>query len=259
MLDSLCPSGFFRGYRSEIVGAEDPAGPAHTSGTSDRSPRRGFDDLVQPIVVGPAGGHFEIIEAVMRASATAYLERDDDPAWAQWLAGSFTKTVRFTNATRLGALAEGPGSTVVTVGDATAVAFAPMRPSQMPKRIARARVSGLDRPRPDTNPPLAGYSVLVNDSLDMTTGKSAAQAAHAVMVQVLSGVWDAEAVAAARAVPVSHGLLDVFAHLAPEDVIHDAGWTEIPSGSTTALALHIEPELLPRDQHLHTIGDPHAA
>lgn len=198
--------------------------------------------LVQPIVVGPAGGHLEIIEAVMRASVTAYLDRDlEDPAWAEWLTGSFTKTVRAVNATRIAAIAELPGAVTVTVGDATAVAFAPSSYDDLPPMVARARVAGLDRDRSGTEHPLAGFSVLVNDSLAMTTGKAAAQAAHALMVRALTGEWGATQIAEAKPVPVTVGLFDVFAAVAPGQVIHDAGWTEIPAGSATALAVEIDP------------------
>lgn len=241
VLDSLTIRGYLNGYRRELPTwptEQDPAGDP--TGTR---PRPGGDALVQAIVVGPGGSHLEVVDAVMRASVGAYLNRDvGNPAWDDWLAGSFTKTVRSTNARKLAELAAMPDTTVVTVGDATAVAFAPMRRDDLPRPVARARVSGLERERPTREqiPPIEGHNVFINDSLPMSTGKTAAQAAHALMVRALNGQWSPTHIEAARVVPISHGLFEVFASTSPEAVIRDAGWTEVAPGSATAIAADVD-------------------
>jgi peptidyl-tRNA hydrolase len=253
LLDSLTVRGYLHGYQAELPSWPTDPEPSAAASAQER-PKPGGDAFVQAIVVGPGGTHLEVIDAVMRASVTSYLDRDlEDPAWHEWLAGSFTKTVRATNASKLDALRALAGTTTVTVGDATAVAWAPMRRDDLPRLVARARVSGLDRarPGPEQIPHLAGHSVLVNDTVPMSTGKAAAQAAHALMVRSLSGEWGATHVAQAKVVPVSQSLFDVFAGAAPDGVIRDAGWTEIPAGTATALAVEIDPgtpgRLLPPD------------
>lgn len=51
-------------------------------------------ELVQPIVLLRSGSHEDAVRCVAEASLRAYVSAPDLPEWRQWLAGSFTKTVR---------------------------------------------------------------------------------------------------------------------------------------------------------------------
>ena len=51
-------------------------------------------ELVQSIVLLRSGSHEDAVRCVAEASLRAYVSAPDLPEWAEWLAGSFTKTVR---------------------------------------------------------------------------------------------------------------------------------------------------------------------
>ena len=132
---------------------------------------------------------------------------------------------------------------IAQVGSAKAVCFAPMRVSEQPAEIRKLQVSGLqlvddqDRDQDLSSPP--HLEVVLEAALEMSGGKAVAQAAHAVQLAfrylddddyaawkesgfvVETARGDVGGVVAARACPV---------------VVRDAGFTEIPAGSTTAAA-----------------------
>lgn len=122
--------------------------------------------------------------------------------------------------------------------------FAPMRVSQQPKELKKLQVSGLDSE--DKFPANLGnrghrcLNVTVDEKLGMTTGKLTAQVGHAVQLFMMyaneSSVqrW------------LSHGsVIKVTRSTEMPDVelvdivVHDAGLTEVPSGSLTATAKYI--------------------
>jgi hypothetical protein len=143
---------------------------------------------VQQIIVSATGTHEDVVTAVALASAESYLMyRDDEvvrPAWDEWLSGRFTKTVRESrrSSDTDRALKE-ERSVAARVGSAVAVALCPS--NEMPQWVKRLRVTGLNRPRgrwfftPKIIP--ATPTVAINPQISMTTGKTAAQAAHATM------------------------------------------------------------------------------
>lgn len=158
-------------------------------------------NLVQPIAVVP-GAHFETIAAVAIASnlAAAHADLDAEP-WKAWLSRAFTKSVRRiskpADARLIAELsAAAPASRSFTVGGATAYAFAPMAYDDFPKRLRQLRVAGLDLERDGEGFRLKGPvhsgsaqtgqpQMLVSRDVDMTTGKTAAQVAHALMVWLI--------------------------------------------------------------------------
>lgn len=160
-------------------------------------------NLVQAIAVVP-GTHFETIAAVATASAIAACQRRGDPEdWQAWFGQSFTKTVRRAKRpSQIGPLEADP--LVVErfeVGGARAFAYAPMDYCEFPAHLRRLQVAGLDIDRSldsDQNYWRSGHgphsaqldpTVVINESVSMSTGKSAAQVAHALVAwtQALPG------------------------------------------------------------------------
>jgi len=152
---------------------------------------------VQAIAVVP-GSHQETITAVALASAMAVLQSDtNQEPWTTWLAGSFTKTVRtIKRPAQQEKIQQDPAVvSSITIGGATAYAYAPMSYEAFPSHLRRLRVSGLDvrstsaplpRPRNAQIPVLATPVVIIetNSEVEMTTGKLSAQVAHALVAWV---------------------------------------------------------------------------
>lgn len=208
--------------------------------------------LVQAVAVLPST-HLETCAAVAAASVLA-LAQIEDPAWEQWLSGPFTKTVRrVSRPSRLDALRalEAEKREVEHYG-AIAVAFAPTAYEGMPRRLRSLQVSGLDvpaleidgapvgtvTPRGSVRRAVERPAVWLDPDARMTTGKAAAQTAHALML------WWLTASEEARARWESSPGLSVSVHR-PEGVtgserlieVRDKGLTEVAPGTVTARVL----------------------
>lgn len=207
--------------------------------------------LVQPIVVLP-GDHFETITAVAIASGLSLVQanRSTDP-WASWLSGSFTKSVRRVKT--LGQyqrrIVEDPdrGSGVEhRIGEAIALALEPQLYEDMPRSVRSLQVSGLDLPGRegsffDLQEPLLASTltatIQINQRVTMTTGKTAAQVAHALCAWLLT-LSDTERTAWANHPGVLLSYQDFDSELDAEDgdveiEIRDNGLTEVAPGTTT--------------------------
>jgi hypothetical protein len=200
---------------------------------------------VQPIVLlvdreNPAPA-VDGISAVAGASAISFRARDvNDPAWVEWLSGPFAKSVRRADAktfrkviTELGDLSP----VIYEVGDARAAAFPPMPTDQLPKLLSKLQVSNTHLPDKDSAAPAFGArtpTIWLNADLDMSTGKAAAQAAHAAMLWLIQ-MPDAP-VNAPLVVFRPQTILEGVAEDFPAAVIRDAGRTEIAPNSLTAVA-----------------------
>jgi len=220
-------------------------------------------EFVQPIVVcvdkeRPAPA-LDAIRAVADASVKMYARdmlsyagldeverlevRHLARAWSSWLNGPIAKTVRRADRStfeRLIGQSSLTEATICTRGDAEAVAFRPMMADELPKSLQRLQVSGTQLPAgtPSTvQTPTA--TILLNADLEMSTGKAAAQAAHALFTWFLNTdespepdaiMCDATFVSGAE-------LKQIVASRGIRDAIHDAGRTEIEPGSLTAIAV----------------------
>jgi hypothetical protein len=197
---------------------------------------------VQAIVVAPTT-HLETIAAAAIASGLATLAPDlESPYWDTWVHGLFTKSVRRVSkesqARRIDAL-DIP-KVRFSVGGATAWAFAPTPYAEWPKDLSRLQVSGLDlRNNDDADeyivPTAAAHPhVVINRDVDMTTGKAAAQAAHAACLWLLHApkhVRDEWQAGPGLSLTVG----DVHS-VAPERIeVHDSGLTEIAPNTLTAV------------------------
>lgn len=212
--------------------------------------------LVQTIVVKPSA-HFETIAVTAIASglllARADLSAEPENVWSTWLDTSYTKSVRRVKRPveleRVRAL--GLPSAEIAFGDAVAIAFVPGDPGQNPREISRLQVSGLDLAPDDTHllqiglyrPRALTARIEINSDVTMSTGKTAAQAAHAVGAWVLAQSVETRK-AWAREPGISIGVVSFSRH--PADpvafdstavtTIVDNGLTEIAAGTATARA-----------------------
>ncbi|GAA4033678.1 peptidyl-tRNA hydrolase [Arthrobacter methylotrophus] len=214
--------------------------------------------LVQPIVLlvdkNDPAGHRDSILAAAIASVEAYAGTStsgavQDEAWAHWLSGRFTKSVRRADLKTFGKLAadvSNKSESLITIGKAKAMAYAPAAYEEMPKSILRLQVSGTDLPDVPATVPSRQRSgdpvIVLNGALGMSTGKAAAQAAHALFAwQLNRGLDDAEL---ASLQLLSTGLViataEEFAALrmiAAGPLIVDAGLTEIAPDTATAFVI----------------------
>lgn len=199
-------------------------------------------ELVQPIIllvdrVQPAGADQGIAAAAL-ASVQAFMRDPENPSWQLWASGAFAKSVRRADAKMFAkVLAAFPDHVLATVGTASAVGLPPLPADGLPKLLAKLQVSGTQLPE---GVPLAPQplTIVLNGSLGMSTGKAAAQAAHALFAWLLDAGPAADAWAAAGfPVGIVHASGRDFrkgARKASGPVIQDAGRTEIEPGSTTA-------------------------
>ena len=200
-------------------------------------------DTVQPILLRvdkeePAA-HRDAIAAAAAAGVLAYANRTGDEAWEDWVTGRFTKTVRRAGPKPFAKLCAAAPSGIVRIGKAEAAAFEPQRYEDMPRALRALQVSGTQLP--DTEPvPATGVPLIIlNQDLAMSTGKAAAQAAHALLAWYLEldtrrkQEWAAHPGAAVQENPQT-----VFRRQSRQPgagpLIVDAGLTEIDPGSPTA-------------------------
>lgn len=200
-------------------------------------------ELVQPIILlvdreEPCPEDEGIAVAAL-ASVNALLANPRHPYWRPWAQGAFAKSVRRADAKMFAKVAaEFPEHTPAQIGSARAMGFAPMQADSLPKRLAKLQVSGTTLPPGRPMDPTT-VRIALNDALGMSTGKAAAQAAHALFAWVLEGKpQELEAWRAAGCL-LSVERLDSKAfrknaRSAHGPVIHDAGRTEITPGSATA-------------------------
>jgi hypothetical protein len=212
-------------------------------------------EWVQPILLARAGTHEDAIEAAARASVLAF--RDDydtgNPAWAAWLADRFTKTVRRASTSHF-TLAGDEATGHAESGDAAAVAYPPVQYQSLPHLVRKSQVQGTDYERtgwttwtdaPGEHEPSDIFPILVLNPVvadAMSTGKTAAQAAHATFAFMVLLDPQARTTWLNNDAPFQivqapdAASFDLFATRA-RVAITDAGLTEIAPGTTTFLVL----------------------
>lgn len=195
-------------------------------------------EFIQPIALLRSGTHEDAVRAVAQASVAAYVTDPMVPSWQPWLSGRFAKTVRRAKAVHFNAAAE-QALAVVRVGDAAAAAFAPVTYADMPGYLRKMQVAGTDLPRAGEWGPEGadGPTLLVNDSLGMSTGKAAAQAAHGLFAWALGMPWEWLGEWAEDGYPYIASSADATEfdqRVGNASVkIADAGLTEVEPGSVT--------------------------
>ena len=211
-------------------------------------------DLIQPIAVlkdpEALATHEDTCLAAALASVTAWLAFPDDPMWEPWMygpdgsGGGQGKSVRRGKPKDFRAL-ETAGAVMVSVGTAKAAALAPTE-YPLTGRMKQLQVSGTEFEHTgeatvhgDMEAPRVLH-IGIDTVLGMSTGKAAAQSAHAALT------WAMQLSPEELEAWIEH---DFPSTLIPLDrdgwrttatnatvVIRDAGHTEIKSGSVTAVA-----------------------
>lgn len=184
------------------------------------------------------------IAAVALASVLAYAADPSHPDWQRWLSGPVTKSVRRADAKTYAKTAQAhPEAIEATQGRGRALALPPLPMDGLPKTLARLQVSGTQLSAGAAEPAADGLPMIVlNQDLGMSTGKAAAQAAHALFAWVLELELEPQRGAAwLRAGPqvgISwRGEAELLAGTVlpgAGPLIRDAGHTEIAPESATA-------------------------
>lgn len=197
--------------------------------------------------------HVDAIHAAALASVLAYWEDlssgGDEGIWNAWLGDFYAKSVRRASPKAFADIAGSEAAPRVAVtGSARAFALGLMTRGDLPHPVSRLQVSGTNLPDRFSHaaiPKTPGDAVIIlNASLSMSTGKAAAQAAHALTLwfSTLSDEHRLEWITGGHPSAVSVFEEDVFTRLAkdcpPALRIIDHGRTEIAPGSATAFVLH---------------------
>lgn len=205
--------------------------------------------MIQPLGVlndpeHPAS-HEDTCLAAALASVKAWIAFPEDPLWSQWYPDGQGKSVRRGKPKDFRAL-EAQGAVLVRVGDALAAGLPPSmyplsgRMKQLQVAGTEMEHSGLPSQHSWPAPPgVPALQIGVDTALGMSTGKAAAQSAHAAFDWAVRlgperlSAW-AGAGYPARLLPLNRADM---ARLSPSASvrIHDAGHTEIASGSLTAI------------------------
>ena len=194
--------------------------------------------FAQPIIINKDGTHEDAITAVTLASYSAFLIKDTDNLssenWDKWLAGHFTKSVRRANDKLFKQLAGfHPSPVLLAIGSSMALAFPPME-QPFPKQISRSQVADTELPRKGWHaPPTTGFVLAINPDLEMTTGKTAAQCAHAYFGFHLRYPSSPRALRITDSAEIFEKLLNSEKEKVQ---INDAGFTEVEPGSLTVIA-----------------------
>lgn len=213
--------------------------------------------LVQPIVLlvdkNDPAGHADSIVAAAIASVSAYRNAlgsgTDQDRWETWLSGRFTKSVRRADAktfTKLASDNELGAAGAAYIGAAKALAYAPTTYEDLPKKLARLQVSGTELPEKEATPQTRQRSgdpvIVLNSGLGMSTGKAAAQAAHALFAWHLNRSNPDQDIAGLHL--LSAGVLLASAEdfhklkaVAAGPLIVDSGLTEIDPHTATAFVI----------------------
>ena len=200
-----------------------------------------------PIVVRAEKGAEPTAAAVAEATATAVVQLLDDPRsvngeWhdevQRWLDGRIRKVARRARGAKWDAAAELPGVTVSHAG-AQVRAFVPGPTDAVPPQIAKLQVAGLDL---DPGTPSAAapgiLPIAVTPHVTMSPLKTAVQVAHAAQLALaLADVdrWRAAGFGVRLVRPDAEGWARLSA--SARVVVRDAGFTEIPPDTQTAIAL----------------------
>lgn len=200
-------------------------------------------DLVQPILVPRTGTHEEIILGAAHASLRVYLADDRGgeagDRWQTWLTEAPAKTVRRVKApSHLDQIRQWAAHEGVPIGEHLGVlALPPASYEEMPKRVRGAQVNGVDYdPLPTPVPPANGSRLRIATLARLTTGKAAAQVAHAAWRWYLAHA-DGDLEASFALSLVSPSELHALSKQPGALAVRDAGFTEVAPGTVTAIAL----------------------
>lgn len=242
-------------WQTGTVTSDDIPAPASESpfhdGPTDRDQPRQF---VLPLVL-----HLEKTDPpartdALRSAARAVLtilsdERSlDDGEWSgamrDWQDARIRKVVRRARGAEWRKAAALDGITVTGEDGAEVRVFPPIPLDGWPKELAKLQVSGtdLEDPEPPAAPDLSGPVLWLNPELDMSAGKTMAQAGHAAQLawwelsDTERKAWREAGFPLCVATAGAERWRELTVSGLP--VVRDAGFTEIAPGSCTVVADH---------------------
>ena len=193
--------------------------------------------------------------AICAAAVLATIELLDDPrsqpegewhdAVEAWNGSRIRKIVRRGRASGWVKAQEPDGVTVERDG-AEVRAFVPGRLDEAPPPLAKLQIQSTDLEEVELvheMPDCAGLVIAVTPLVEMSWGKQAAQCAHAGQWAWMHGApavidaWNE----AGRPITIVHPTESLWNQLHPQSAvqIHDGGFTEIPAGTNTTIALWV--------------------
>jgi peptidyl-tRNA hydrolase len=201
-----------------------------------------------PIVVRADKGAEPTAAPVAEAVATAVVQLLEDPRSIQgewhdevqrWLDGRIRKVARRARGSKWDAAIQLPGVTVLHHG-AQVRAFVPGPTDAVPPQIAKLQVAGLDLEPGTPSSATAGVlAIAITPHVTMSPLKAAVQVAHAAQLAlgVLADLEDWRATG--FGVRLVRPDVEEWARLSASArvVVRDAGFTEIPPDTQTAIAL----------------------
>jgi peptidyl-tRNA hydrolase len=194
---------------------------------------------VQALIAARAGSHEEVVVAAARASVRAWLMAPSEPGWEPWITGRFVKSVRRARPAEFERICS-RALAVEVEGGARVASFAPIPMEEWWEPLRKLHVGQFERERSGVWPPQeGGPRLLINPQIEMSTGKTAAQVAHALFAWTLRRDQGPRAEWAEAGLPfgVESGSSE-FSSLIESwpIVIRDAGRTEIEPGTVTVIA-----------------------
>ncbi len=189
----------------------------------------------------PPPARTSVLEAAAAAALAVCLDPRAQPegewreAVSTWVASRIRKIARRARGAHWAAVQELPGVTW-TVGDAQVRALLPGPVDEVPRAVSRLQIGGTDLAPDDPGPPPPGVPVIwVNAALEMTVGKAAAQVGHASMLYAAArGLHEVPAFAVREADGVRWSRLCASPGVV---TVRDAGFTEVPAGTITCIAI----------------------
>ena len=204
--------------------------------------------LVQPIMVAKTGTHLDTITAAAMSSVMSQIRNQEkQDIWREWLGGTFTKSVRRAGVNDFDKIISWSEENGVipaefSIGESRALALPPMAYDNYPKVVRKLQVSGTDFPRTDhdVNKGLIETDLTIYLDASLTTGKAAAQAAHAMWIGTLRlRLIRAEALArySVKIKLVRPSDLPDLAEESNALAVVDSGLTEVAPNTLTAVVM----------------------
>ncbi|MFI8965473.1 peptidyl-tRNA hydrolase [Streptomyces sp. NPDC053493] len=227
--------------------SSDDTGPRETGDPRDDKPQ-----FVLPLVVRIERAEPPARTDALETAARAVLEiladerSQGEGAWAEamtdWQDARIRKVVRRARGAEWRRAEALPGITLSGTGGAEVRVFPPVPLDGWPKDLARLQVSGTDLDDPAEPGPVPGDAAVLwlNPELDMSAGKTMAQAGHGAQL-LWWALSDADRKTwrdAGFPLVVRTAAVDRWARLTASGlpVVRDAGFTEIAPGSCTVVS-----------------------
>jgi len=203
--------------------------------------------MAMVIVVNDTKNHTVYEDDIFKASAKAVINLlgSDDLSVQEsinsWLTGRIRKIVkRARNKAWDDTHSTEQKFSEATHASATVRVFAPMHFSDMPQPLKKLQVAGLEAEKTESNETLQnGLNIFIEKSLQMSTGKTVAQVNHVVQLFLMNGEEEKVNEWISNEFPVRFAFSETLDSYESDIIVRDAGFTEIPSGSRTAIGVYL--------------------